>query len=441
LRRTTSPIRLTRRWLAPALAAAVLAPAATAPAASWRLEPIGASEGVAGLHDLSFDAQGRGLLSWAGALQGREPPIFGGLASRDPAGGWMRAPDVAGVEPQSAQIHLYGESRALLVTREQATATSKRSLVVAEGGSDGGFGPLEPLDDYTVDSWSTANALGQALIAWTNERSPFIRVSERLPGQPLSEPRDVALATSAAVAINERGDRVLAFPVGRTRLGARVRMGGGEWGPIVRFGRLASTQGVGLSAVVARGGRVVVTWGSAGHPCGVAVREGDGTWRSRRLETRCGPAAVGARAAPVIPVADSSGATYVVWTGHARSGRRVVKFARVGRGGSSRPLVLSHQPGALLDDVAAGPRRALAVTWTAPRPEPGRAFVVATFAALRRGGASFDTDRLTPPTAVAARGSRVAFQPLTGEPVVAVPFLVGRTAAVGAAVGPPAPAG
>jgi hypothetical protein len=439
MRRTTSPIGLTRRWLAPALAVAVLAPAAAAPAATWRLEPIGSSEGVAGLHDLSFDAQGRGLLSWAGALQGREPPIFGALASRDPAGGWQRPPDLAGIEPQTAQIHLYGESRALLVAREEVTPTSRRSLAVAEGGSDGGFGPLEPLDDFTVDSWSTANALGQALIAWTNERSPFIRVSERLPGQPLSEPRDLALATTAAVAINERGDRVLAFPAGRTRLGARVRTGGGEWGPIMRFGRLPSTDGVELSAVVARNGRVVVAWGSVGHPCGVSVRERDGMWGSRRLENRCGPAAVGPRAAPVIPVADSDGATYVVWTGRTRSGRRAVKFARVGRGASSRPLVLSRQRGALLDDVAAGPDRALAVTWSAPQPERTKTFIVATFAAVRRKGASFDTDRLTPPTAVAAHGSRVAFQPLTGEPVVAVPFLVGRTAAVGAAVGPPAP--
>jgi hypothetical protein len=118
-----------------------------------------------------------------------------------------------------------------------------------------------------------------------------------------------------------------------------------------------------------------------------------------------------------------------------------VKFARVGPGASSRPLVLSHQRGALLDDVAAGPARALAVTWSAPQPTKDRPFIVATFAAVRRAGGGFDADRLTPPTAVAARGSRVAFQPLTGEPVVAVPFLVGRTVAVGAAVGPASPPG
>ncbi len=55
------------------------------------------------------------------------------------------------------------------------------------------------------------------------------------------------------------------------------------------------------------------------------------------------------------------------------------------------------------------------------------------------GERSRRADRLTPGDVFAAQGSRVAFQPLTGEPVVAVPFLVGRSVAVAAAVGPPAP--
>lgn len=443
MRRTTSSFRSIKRRLVPALIAVALMPALaqTATAASWRLEPINASEGVAGLHDLSFDAQGHGLLSWSGSLKGHTPAVFGGLASRDPAGGWLRPPDLAGVEPQTAQIHLYADSRALLVGRQARSSTNKRSLVVAEGQSDGGFGELSVLDDFTVDSWSAANELGQALIVWTNERSPFIRSSERLPGQPLSPARDLAIATSAAVAMNQRGDRVLAFPDSARRLGARVRTAGGDWGPIVSFGRMASTKGIGLSAVVARNGRAVVTWGATGRECGVSVRAGDGMWRTRRLERRCGPASVGPRAAPVVPIADSSGATYVVWTGRTRSGRSVVKFARVGPGASRRALVLSHQRGAVLDDAAAGPGRALAVTWSAPQPLKGRAFTVATFAAVRRGGGGFDTNRLTPSKVVAARGSRVAFQPLTGEPVVAVPFLIGRTVAVGAAIGPAAPSG
>jgi hypothetical protein len=438
LGRTISPFRARTRWLLPVLVPLALAAGTPALAAAWRLEPIEASEGVAGLHDLSFDDEGHGLLSWNGALQGRTPPIFGGLASRDPADGWQRPPDLAGVEPQNAEIHLYGGSRALLVAREIRSSSSKRRLVVAEGQSDGGFGPLGVLDEYTVDAWSASNDLGQAIIAWTNERSPFVRVSERLPGQRLSPPRDLAVATTAAVAMNARGDRVLAFLAGRHRLGARVRMAGGEWGPIVRFGHLASTAGLQLSAVVARNGRVVVTWGATGRPCGFSVRDGSGRWRTRRLERRCDPAAVGPRAAPVIAVADSAGATYVAWTGRTRDRRRVVRLAGVGPGAALRGRALSRQQSAVLDDVAAGPDRALAVTWSARRPTLRRPFNLATFAAVRRGGGAFDVDRLTPPTVTVARGSRVAFQPLTGQPVVAIPYLVGRTVAVGAAVGPPA---
>jgi hypothetical protein len=436
--RTISPLRSTKRWLLPGLMPLAFVPAPPARATTWQLEPIAASEGVAGLHDLSFDADGHGLLSWSGALRGRTPPIFGGLASRDPAGGWQRPPDLAGVEPQNAQIHLYGQSRAMLVGREMQSSSSKRRLVVAEGESDGGFGPLGVLDDYTVDSWSASNDLGQAIIAWTNERSPFVRVSERLPGQRLSPPRDLAVATTAAVAMNARGDRVLAFLAGRRRLGARVRLGGGEWGPIVRFGRVASTSGLGLSAVVAGNGRIVVTWGAAGRECGVSVRGRGGRWRTRRLERRCGASAVGPRAAPVVAVADSRGGTYVAWTGRTRDRRRVVRFARVGPGGPERALELSRQPSAVLDDVAAGPGRALAVTWSASRSARRRPVTAATFAAVRGDGGAFDVDRLTPAAVTVARGSRVAFQPLTDQPVVAIPYLVGRTVAVGAAVGTPA---
>ena len=121
-----------------------------------------------------------------------------------------------------------------------------------------------------------------------------------------------------------------------------------------------------------------------------------------------------------------------------------MKFARVGADGAAvtgRVLVLSRERGAVLDGAAADARGALAITYTAPQPTAARPLLFATFAALRRGGGAFGrADRLTPPDVFAAQGSRVAFQPITGEPVVAVPFLVSRTVAVAAAVGPPAPA-
>jgi hypothetical protein len=433
-----SPHRFTARRLSAALVLLGALAAAPAHAAPWRLEPIAASEGVTGLQTLAFDAQGRALLSWNGALRGREPPLFGGLASRDPAGGWQRAPDLAGVEPAGAQIHVFGTMRALLVAREATSETSLRRLVVADGESDGGFGPFVTLDDFVADHWSDANEAGDAIVAWTGERSPFIRVAERTAGQGFAAARDLAVARTAVVSINARGDRVLAWRAG-TRLAARIRPAGGDWGPAVRFGRVTSIQSLRLSVLMVRNGRVVLTWGSVGRPCGVSVRDGAGRWRTRTLERRCGPTGADAGAAPVLPLADGRGATYVAWTGRTRSGRRAVKFARVGPGASNTALVISHERGAILDAVAAGPGRALAITYFAPRPIRRNPYVVATFAALRRGDGSFGrTERLTPPGVAGTRGSRVAFQPLTGEPVVAVPFLLGLNIAVGAAVGPPA---
>lgn len=439
MRHTRSPSIAVR--LAGAVALLALAAAAPARAAGWRLEPIGASEGVAGLHELQFDGEGRALLSWNGALQGRTPPLFGGLALRDPAGGWLRPPDLAGVEPATAQIHLFGVSRALLVAREARTSTSRRRLVVAEGASDGGFGGLGVLDDFVSAHWSDANRDGAAIVAWVGERAPFVRVAERAAGeQRFGAARDLAVARRATVAIGPQGDRVLVWRAG-PRLAARFAPTGGDWGPTVRFGHVQASDGLRISALVAPGGRVVVTWGRAGRTCGASVRDRAGRWRSRSLERHCGPTGAVPDAAPALPIADEHGATYVAWTGRSRDGQRVVKLARVGSGASRRPLVLSRERGAVLDAVAAGPQRALAVTYSAPRPMPRKPFLAATYAAVRRGGGAFGrATRLTPATVAASRGSRVAFQPLTGEPVVAIPYLVGRTVAVGAAVGPPAPA-
>lgn len=411
--------------------------------APWRLEAIASSTGVAELHALQFDAEGNGLLSWYGAQQGHEPPAFGGLATRDPAGSWLRPPDLVGVEPDNAQIHLYGTTHALLVAREAATSTSRRQLVVADGQSDGGFGKFATLEDYVSDHWSAVNDGGDAIIAWTVEHSPFLRVAERAAGKDVAPALDLAVAKTAAVAINDRGDRVVVWRAG-TRLAARLQPVNGDWGPTVRFGQVDAITHLQLSALLERNGRVVVTWGSQGHACGVSVRDSRGRWSNRTLERRCGPSGSDSHAAPVIPIDDGGGASYVAWTGATRSGRRAVKLTRIGAGagGISRtPLLLSRERGAVLDDAAAGPGRSIAVTYTAPRPTKARPYIFATFAALRRGGGSFGhSTRLTPATVFAARGSRVAFQPLTGEPVVAFPYLVGRTVAVGAAVGPPDPA-
>ncbi|HEX8157750.1 MAG TPA: hypothetical protein VF526_10230, partial [Solirubrobacteraceae bacterium] len=408
----TTTFRPAQRWLAPALVVLGLASPAAATAAAWRLEPIAGSEGVQTLHDLAFDAQGRGLLSWDAALRGRVPTAFGGLASRDPAGGWQRPPDIAGVQPESARIHLYGDEHALLVGRESEdgalAGVTRRRLVTADGRSDGGFGPLRTLDDFAIASWSAVNPSGAAVVAWTGERSPFVRVAFRAPTRlAFPSPRDLAISSSAAVAVNPTGDAVLAFTTGK-RLAARVRPAGGVWGAAVQFGRFASTRGMRLSALFTRDRRIVVAWSSERGSCGVAVRDRRQAWHVQRLERRCGPSALSTRGASVAPIADSSAATYVAWTGKTHQRRSAVKFARIDSSGVRKPAILSRQTGAPLAAVAAGPGRALAVTWTAPRPAPRKPYVMASFAAVRRGGGAFGTAaRLSPASITVARGSRV----------------------------------
>src|SRR5215213_10293606 len=112
-----STARRIRCRLLPALALLAAAAPPAAAAGPWQIEPIGASEGVRELHELSFDGQGRALLSWDADLLGHVPPVFGGLATRDPAGGWQRPPNLAGVDPASAQVHVLSEGRTLLVAR------------------------------------------------------------------------------------------------------------------------------------------------------------------------------------------------------------------------------------------------------------------------------------------------------------------------------------
>ena len=442
MRRAPITSRCSARRLAPALAllAVAVAAPASAPAASWRLEPIAASTGVAELHELAFDARGHALLSWNGAERSHDPPVFLGLATRDTNGTWGRPTDLRGIVPTNAQMHLSGTVNALLVAREATSATSRRRLITADGQSDGGFDAFGSLDDFVSNHWSAVNPAGDAIVAWTVERSPFLRVAERRAGQPFAAARDLALGKTAAVAINARGDRVLVWRAGK-RLAARFRPAGGKWSATQRFGRVQTIQGLRLSALLVRNGRVVVTWGSVGRPCGVAIRNGAGKWTTRTLERRCGRSGAESREAPVQPVADEKGATYVAWTGRTRTGRQAVKFARVGV--RERPARRSCSRASAAPCSTTSPP-ARAARW--PSATPRRARRPRARCCSRRSprcGATAPPSPApiaSPPTDVfAAQGSRVAFQPLTGEPLVAVPFLVGRTVAVAAAVGPPAP--
>ena len=148
-------LRLTARRLASSPALLVLAAACLAPApasAAWRFEPIGAATGVAELHEVAFDTRGQGLLSWTAAQSGHAPPVFGALATRDPAGAWQRPPDLGGIQPATMQIHLSGATSALLVAREAPSAANRRRLIAGEGQSDGGFDAFASLGESVACS-------------------------------------------------------------------------------------------------------------------------------------------------------------------------------------------------------------------------------------------------------------------------------------------------
>lgn len=152
---------------------------------------------------------------------------------------------------------------------------------------------------------------------------------------------------------------------------------------------------------------------------GVTIR-GRSHWRSFRLErstVTAGPFLAGTTAVPVI---DSAKHVYVTWTGTVR-GAPAVKLARITTGGQRERTVLSGKIlGAAVDDAAAGPNRSLAVSWSAMETYS----VTASYASVRRANRPFSLpERLTPAGSPGLTGSRVAFQPATGDAVVAWRFV------------------
>ena len=123
---------------------------------------------------------------------------------------------------------------------------------------------------------------------------------------------------------------------------------------------------------------------------------------------------------------------FVAWTGTVH-GAPAVKLAQITTGGPRHNTVLSGQmPGAAVDDAAAGPDRALAVSWSAM--DTGS--VTASYASVWRGSGAFSRpERLTPAGARGLTGSRVAFQPLTGDVVAVWRYIAADgTGALGATV-------
>ncbi len=441
-----------RAALATALALALVVsarpPAGAAPGA-WQTESIPAQDGLGPL-TRSFDSLGDGLLTWLGDPAARTPPVWwSGSSVRRPAGTWSQGP-VLPLNDEASQLYLYGSGRAMLIgTLPDTTTSNGVQVVYADGSADGTLGPVQVLDHSQASSPVAAvDSSGDAIIAWahapawdTFERS--FKVVERTAASGLEAPITLGTPTpvsgAATVAINARGDQVLAW-VGGRNLYARLRSPRGAWGPAAIVARLpkqpapskSGKWAIWAKAAISPSGMTVVAWDAAdwapnsgdyteGAGCGncsslvrdgVAVHTAAHGWRSWVFErSTVDDGSVYLGAPPIVPLVDSSGKVSVTWTG-GRNGAPVVKLAPLTADGIGPKTPLSgagHR--ALLTDAVAGPANALLVEWT-DVSEGSRNPI---YVSLRRGEGPFEPEVALQSAALA---SKIAFQPLTGEAIV-----------------------
>ncbi len=435
--------------------------------AGWRTQTL-TPAGVVGPIALSFDSAGDGLLLWDGNPYAMQPPrLFDGGQARVPGGGWSQTaePPFTAIE----QLQLYGAGRALLVGSEAVTAQGgtpppgslpccagspgtvlRVRVIYADGLADGSFGPVRVLDQDGGAPVSAADELGDALVAWVH--GGHFRIAGRSLGggfgKPLTFPGRALAGEPFAVALNARGERVLAWVGGRDLrdLYARIRPARGRWGPAELVARLAvparPVPTIKLRAAITPAGTVVLAWESASacEGCATALRAGaawheptarDGStrvaWRAFTVErSSIAPGApggaVGEGLASIAALVDSFGHVYLTWTGGLEGGP-IVKLAELTASGIGFWTPLSDSlVGGVLDDATAGPNGALLVSWFDVRHSTSG--VGPVYASLRRGSGRFELMVRLTGEAVTGGSGLVAFQPLSGEALVVSGVLV-----------------
>ncbi|MGO9761564.1 MAG: hypothetical protein ACLP1Q_09945 [Solirubrobacteraceae bacterium] len=466
LRRHPAP----RRRIGAGAVAAVLAGMAlhvgpAAAQAGWRTETLSPA-GVVGPTALSFDPAGDGLLVWAGnpyALQ--SPRLLDGGETRVAGGGWGQTPEL----PFTAieQLQLYGSGRAMLVGSEAVTASGgarppgtlpccagypgtvlRVRVIYADGSADGSFGPVRVLDQNGSTPVSAADERGDAIVAWVH--GGRFRVAGRSLGgafgKPLTFPGPALAGEPFTVALNARGERLLAWVDGRD-LYARVRPARGPWGPSQLVARLPvparPVPTSKLRAAITPAGTIVLAWESASscEGCATVLRAGAAwhapvaraastraSWRVFTVERSSIAAdapggAVAAGLAGIAPLVDSFGHVYLAWTG-GLEGSPIVKLAELTASGIGFWTPLSDSlVGGALDDATAGPDGALLVSWFDVRHATSA--IGPVYASLRRGSGRFELAvRLTGEDVTGGSGL-VAFQPLSGEALVVSGVIVG----------------
>src|SRR3954470_4067888 len=205
-----------------------------AAAATWTTEPVPAGPGALGPARLSFDAQGRALFLWDG-MSTVSQRRFTGVASRAPGGGWMRLANLPGVGWGNAEALQYADTRVLFVSGQVASVgaynRAKLRLVAAYGRSDGSdLGSWRTLAAYETGFVASVSHAGQAIVAF-DAGGHGLSTIERRPGGKFGKATKVSRpgAFAPAVAINARGDRIVAW-IRAGRIEARVRHAAHGWG-------------------------------------------------------------------------------------------------------------------------------------------------------------------------------------------------------------------
>ena len=387
---------------------------------------------------LAFDRDGRALTLFEGFQQTQDPQKFTGVAVRDPQGTWTRAGDLAGVGWGAAQMLVYGRTRTLVVTRRG------NRLVWAVGRADGSFGAFRQIASGAGAHASATNPSGDAIVAYTPRAGGGVRVSERHAGGSFATPRRFSrvAGTGPAVAINPRGDRLVAW-FGPNGLRVKLRRAGRSWAGAQTVSRDRGGPNTFLRAAVSANGRFVLAWERADIredvpvrlDARVAVRARGGDWHTARLERATLATDAFAAEPASIPFFDSSGRLLVAYT-VARDGGTAVELADVSESARIRSTVTPSGAAttAILDDAAAGEGGRVAVSWAEHRPDGD----VHTFATVRPSTGAFETPAdLMRPGEIGVTGSRVAFSSATGEALVVRAFVSGGTSGLAVAISDP----
>lgn len=412
------------------------------PGPGWQIERIPGA--VVGPEDLSVDAVGHAMVTWLGGRATATESLYFGADVREPAGGWHQVANPP-LQSRTARMYLYGNGLAQQIGSVLNVSRRRMEVLAADGSISGSFTAPRVLSSNGEQPVSAADAAGDAIVAWPKSRGDLhgpghgIVVAERTGGRPFSSPRTLTLTGTGplAVGLGARGEAVLVWREGKA-LYARIRRQGRRWGSA----RLAVRLPVGgpvVSVAINPSGTVVLAWEASVGGCetcpyplraGVAESEG-ASWKSFTIER---PAVASYLSPRLVTLVDTAGRTYVVWNGVSH-GTAVVKFARIGAHGVDRTTVLSTGvSGATLLDAAAGPRNALAVSWSTTPFLPSNTPV---YVSLRRNGQPFAAPAQVTSGAITAGSGLVAFQPVTGQAVVVSTVSGGEPNGFQAAISPP----